>query len=374
MHDVLAGYAERGELPGFVALVSRRGEEHVLCVGYKRDTIFRIASMTKPVVAVAACILVEEGVIRLDDPIDELVPELANLKVLRTLDAAITDTVPANRSITIRDLLTFTLGTGFIFAEAGTYPIQDALADSPLNDRRKLTPDEYLRALSQFPLMRQPGAAWLYNTGSEILAILVGRASGLSFGEFLKQRIFKPLEMKDTGFWVPKAKVRRLPTAYMPSSDGLKVEDDAQGGAYVSPPALESGGGGLVGTVDDFHAFARMLLRHGAVDSTRILARPTVEAMTTDQLSPAQKAASPWNATYWENHGWGWGVGVVTRRFEGSSTPGQYGWNGGYGTTWRSDPREDLIAILMTQVGMTGPEGPAIFRDFRTLAYAAIDD
>jgi CubicO group peptidase (beta-lactamase class C family) len=150
--------------------------------------------------------------------------------------------------------------------------------------------------------------------------------------------------------------------------------EDERHGSFSRPPALESGGGGLVGTVDDFLAVATMLLNNGALGRTRILARPTVEAMTSDQLTEAQKAHSPWNAAYWRSHGWGWGVGVVTRRFETGSTPGQYGWNGGYGTTWRSDPREGMIAVLMTQVGMTGPEEPAVFRDFRTLAYAAIDD
>lgn len=376
MHEVLAGYVERGELPGYVALVSRRGEVHVDCAGYERDTIFRIASMSKPVAAAAACILVEEARLRLDDPVDELLPELAHPKVLQSLDSPIDDTVPAKRHITVRDLLEFTLGMGVVFAMPGAYPIQDAIDKAGIHagERRDRPVEDYLHALSALPLVHQPGDAWMYNVGSDLVGILVARASRQSFGEFLAERIFEPLGMRDTAFWVPESRVDRLPKAYTPTEEGLKLEDEGRGGQFSRPPKFESGAGGLVGTVDDWLAFAHMLMNGGTLGSTRILARPTVETMTSDRLTAEQKARSPWSAGYWENHGWGWGVGVVTHRFETSSTPGQYGWDGGFGSTWRSDPGEDLVAILMTQVGMTSPAGPPVFHDFLTLAYAALGD
>ncbi len=375
MHDALAPLVERGELPGFVTLVERRGEVHVDCVGYSRDTIFRIASMSKPIVAAAACILIEEGRLHLDDSVEQLLPELAALRVLRSIDSEVDDTVPKIRPITLRHLLAFTLGAGMIFAEKGTYPIQKAMEGSDLSNRRKLTPDQYMRALAELPLVHQPGEAWLYNTGSEVLGILIGRATRMSLGDFMRERLFQPLGMKDSGFWVPAAKIDRLPTAYA-KPGGPETEDKGKGGSFSRPPALESGGGGLVATVDDFHVFARMLLNGGVMGAERILSRPTIEAMTSDQLTPSQKANSPWNAGAWDNESWGWGVGVVTRRSETNTTPGAYGWRGGYGTAWRSDPSEDMVAILMTQVvGMTaGPDSLPVPRDFFSLAYAAIDD
>jgi CubicO group peptidase (beta-lactamase class C family) len=377
MHDVLSRYVERGELPGYVALVSRHGAVHLDCAGYRRDAIFRLASMSKPVAAVAALILVEEGMIALEDRVDRFLPELAGLRVLRSISSPVEDTVPASRPITIRDLLTFTMGTGMVLAAPGTYPIQEAIQSSgfEVGLGRKPEAGEFLRRLTSFPLVHQPGEAWMYNTGSDVLGILISRATGRSFGEFLAERIFDPLGMRDSGFWVPPAKIDRLPTAYTPGekSGELAVQDDSAGGLFSRPPYLESGAGGLVATIDDFLLFARMLLDHGAGPRGRILARPTVEAMIADQLSEEVKARSTWHLGWLPIDSWGFGVGVVTRRYDGTASPGAYGWNGGFGTTWRSDPKKDMIAILMAQVGGTS-EAPRVFRDFITLAYAAIDD
>jgi CubicO group peptidase (beta-lactamase class C family) len=377
MHDVLHGYVERGELPGFVTLVSRRGEVHLDCDGYERDTIFRIASMTKPITAAAAMILVEQGVINLDDRVGNLLPELAEPRVLRAIDAALDDTVAPNRPITVRDLLTFTLGTGLVFAEPGTYPIQKALERNglALGLGEKPAADEFMRRLGSIPLAHQPGEVWMYNTGSDVLGILVERAAGRSLGEVMRERIFEPLGMRDAGFSVPADRISRLPVAYVPDpSGGLKVEDGAGADSKFSrPPALESGAGGLVATVDDFLLFAQMLLDGGAGRAGRILARSTVEAMTADQLPADVKARSPWTPGWFETHSWGFGVGVVTGRTDSASKPGAYGWSGGYGTDWWNEPAEDMVAILMTQVGMTSPEGPGFYRDFRTLAYSALE-
>lgn len=207
-----------------------------------------------------------------------------------------------------------------------------------------------------------------------MLGILISRATGRSFGEVLTERVFDPLGMSGSGFWVKPDKIHRLPTAYVSGDrpDELKVEDDAAG-RFSRPPDLESGAGGLVATVDDFLLFTRMLLDRGAAPGGRILARPTVEAMTSDQLSDEVKARSYWHPGWLPIDSWGFGVGVVSRRHDGTASPGAYGWNGGFGTTWRSDPAEDMIVILMTQVSGSA-EIPRVFGDFMTLAYAAIDD
>jgi len=390
MHDVLAGYVDRREVPGLVSLVSRREDVHVDAIGTKalgggdpvrRDTIFRIASMTKPVTAVAALILVEEGRLRLDDPVDPLLPELAERRVLKSIDAQVGDTVPATRPLTARDLLTFLMGFGLVMARPGTYPIQAALeaaglAPGPPRPGQDPPPDEWMRRLGSLPLMYQPGERWLYNTGSDVLGVLIARAAGRPFDEFLRERIFEPLGMQDTGFSVPAAKIDRLATSYLTSwqTGALELYDEAVAGQWSRPPAFPSGAGGLVSTADDFLAFGQMLLNGGRLGSVRILSRPSVEAMTTDQLTPAQKSVSSLVPGYFDSHGWGFGVSIVTRRDEIASTPGKYGWDGGLGTSWSTDPAEQMVTILLTQAAWTSPSPPAVCRDFWTLAYSAIDD
>ena len=374
MHDALAAYVDRGEAPGIVTLVSRRGEVHVDCIGYPRDTIFRMASMTKPVTAAAVMILVEDGAIRLDDPVGSLLPELAEPRVLRAIDAALDDTVPASRAVTVRDLLTFTLGTGVVIAPPGTYAIQRALEEAGFgaNFDPKPAANEYVRRLGTLPLVHQPGDVWMYNIGSDLLGILVERAAGRSFGEFLRQRIFDPLGMRDTGFTVPADRVARLPAAYVPDEGGgLKVEDGAGADSEFShAPALESGAGGLVSTIDDWFAFVSMLLNRGSHEGTRILSSPAVETMTVDHLTVEQKTRTPWIPGFFDTHGWGFGVGVVTRRYDITSTPGKYGWDGGYGTSWYNDPDEEMVTIAMTQLGVFPHP---VVRDFSTLAYSALE-
>ncbi len=375
-------------MPGIVALVSRRGETRVEAIGtqsfggtpMRRDTIFRIASMSKPVAAAAAMILVEEGKLRLDDPVDSLLPELARRRVLTELSSQLDDTVPAQRAITLRDLLTFTLGIGLVFATPGTYPIQNAMENLGLgpgypNPSGQTTPDEWMRRLGTLPLARQPGEGWMYNIGSDVLSVLIARASGVPLDEFLRVRMFEPLGMHDTGFWVPDAKIDRLATSYEidPALGSLTVTD-APDGSWSRPPAFPSGAGGLVSSAEDFLAFGQMMLNKGAHGGKRILSRPTVETMTMDHLTAEQKAVTPWLPEYFDTHGWGFGLSVVTRRYDIASTVGKYGWDGGLGTSWYSDPAEDITTILLTQVGWTSPIPPNVCRDFWTLAYAAIDD
>jgi CubicO group peptidase (beta-lactamase class C family) len=390
LHDVLAGYVERGEVPGMVALVCRRGETHVEALGMKalgssdpvqRDTIFRIASMTKPITAAAAMILVEECKLRLDDPVDGLLPELAERRVLKRLDGPLDDTEPAKRPITVRDLLTFRMGFGIVMAPPGTLPIQTAANDLRLGQGMPEpslppAPDEWVRRFGTLPLMHQPGEKWIYHTGSDVLGVLIARAAGQPFATFLQERIFEPLGMKDTAFSVPEWRLDRLATAYLTNvkTGALEIYDPARGGHWSRPPAFPSGGGGLVSTVDDYLAFGRMMLNQGQHGGRRILSRPAVETMTCDHLTPAQKAVSGLVPGDFDNIGWGFGVAVVTRRQDISAPIGTYGWNGGLGTSWRCDPSGDMVSILMTQASWTSPVPPRVSRDFWTTVYQAIDD
>ncbi|HEX2279532.1 MAG TPA: serine hydrolase domain-containing protein [Candidatus Tectomicrobia bacterium] len=388
MHDVMAGYVERGDVPGIITLLSRRGEVHVDAIGVKavggsdpirRDTIFRITSMTKPITAAAAMILVEECKLRLDEPVDRLLPELAGRKVLKRLDGPLDDTVPAKRPITVRDLLTFRLGLGMVTGAPAAYPIQKAVCElqvvgfGPPNPSTPHDPDEWVRRLATLPLMHQPGEKWMYNTGSYVLGVLIARASGQPLETFFHERIFAPLGMKDTGFSVPAAKLDRLASCYRinPDTGALEPHDGVDDSQWSRSPAFPDGGAGLVSTIDDYLAFGQMMLNKGKLGSERILSRLSVETMTTDQLTPEQKAVSDFVPGFWDNRGWGFGVSMITKRDAVASVPGRFGWDGGYGTSWASDPAEDMVAILMTQrLGFAS----ALYLDFWTSAYQAVDD
>lgn len=390
LHDVMTGYVERGEVPGLVTLVARRGEGHIDAIGamaagseepMRRDTIFRISSMTKPITAAAAMILVEECVLRLDEPVNRLLPELANRQVLTRPDADLDDTVPAHRPITVRDLLTFTMGLGIVAAQPGTVPIADALAELELGQGTPSpmtppAPDQWIGRLGSLPLMYQPGERWMYNTGSDVLGVLIERATGQPFETFLQERIFTPLGMTDTGFHVPLDHLGRFATSYVidPGSGAAVVYDEPATGQWSRLPSFPSGGGGLVSTAEDFLAFADMLREKGVSRGERILSRPTVEFMTADQLTPEQKAASGLVPGFFRVHGWGFGVAVVTERTEVAKSVGTYGWDGGMGTSWYNDPAEDLTMILMTQQAWASPIPPRLFQDFWTATYQAIAD
>ncbi len=385
MHDTMNGHVARGDLPGLVTLVCRRGEVHVDAIGHhavggskpmQRDTLFRIASMSKPITAVATMILIEEGRLRLDDPVDRFLPELANRRVLARIDAPIDETVPAQRPITTRDLLTFRFGMGFVLAPPSKYPIQKAIADAgllPGPDPSQMAPDDWMKQLGSLPLLHQPGEQWAYHTGSDVLGVLIARAADQPFPTFLQERIFAPLGMKDTAFHVPAEKLGRLPPSYAANAatGKLGMHDDPANSRWAKPPAFPSGGGGLISTVDDYLAFCQMLLDKGRYGRERVLARPSVELMTTDQLTPKQKAEA--SLFFGDSAGWGFGLSVVTRRTN-LFAPGRFGWDGGIGTSGYTDPSEELIGILMTQRMMDSPSPPEVFVDFWTSAYQAIDD
>jgi CubicO group peptidase (beta-lactamase class C family) len=390
MHEIMTGYVERGEVPGLITLISRRGDLYVDAIGAKaigssdpirRDTIFRISSMTKPVTAVAAMILVEDCKLRLDEPVDRLLPELANRRVLRRIDGPLDDTVPANRPITLRDLLTFCWGFGLIMAPPDAYPILKAANDlqigmGPPQPAVMPPPDEWVRRLGTLPLMCQPGERWMYHSGAEVLGVLIARAAGQPLDVFLCERIFEPLGMTDTGFSVPAEKLDRFATSYWTDFKTGKcaVYDEAEDGQWSRPPAFSSGGAGLVSTIDDFLAFGQMMLSKGKHGDERILSRSAVELMTTDQLTQLQKDNSIFVPGFFENRGWGFGLSVITRCQDVASTVGKFGWDGGLGTSWYSDLREEMVAILMTQRAWTSPKPPDLFVDFWTSVYQAIDD
>lgn len=382
MRAALRRHVDSGYTPGLVALVHQGGREHVEVLGtmafdgaapMTRDTIFRLASMTKPVTAVGVMILVEECRVRLDDPVDAWLPELRDRRVLRRIDGPLEDTVAAERPITLRDLLTFCSGHGEMIFDAPNSPLQQAMAKARLPLTEWIfdgSPDEFMRRVGTLPLAHQPGARWLYHMDAEILGVLTARVAGQSLGTFLRERIFEPLGMRDTGFFVPEAKLDRLPPCYCidPSTGQRVVLDEARGGQVSRAPAFESGAGGLVSTVDDMAAFGRMMLDCFGGRS-RILARPTVELMTMDQLTPAQKAASPFFPGFWARQGWGLGLGVTTARHDIADVPGSIGWDGAFGTAWQVDPTEGVVLVLMTQRRPDVLDMPALTRDFRTSAY-----
>jgi CubicO group peptidase (beta-lactamase class C family) len=387
MHQILSGYIDRKELPGLVALVSHHDDVHIETLGtlafnqsapMQTDTIFRIASLTKPVTAVAAMILIEECRLRLDEPIEPWIPELANRRVLKSLSSPLDDTVPAQRPITVRDLLTFRMGFGSVMAPPDTYPIQKLIreyqigGDGPPHPSQAPTADEWIRRLGSLPWIAQPGERWLYQVSADVLGVLISRVAGQSLGTFMRERIFDPLGMKDTAFYVPPEKIARLPASYFfnQATNKLELYDDPANSEWGSPPPSESAGGGLVSTLDDYFVFYRMLLNQGRHGQEQIVSRTAVELMTSDQVTPEQRVGA--ELFFGNFSSWGFVMSVDTRRDDLFHNPGRFGWTGGLGTTAYTDPAENMIGILFTQRLMDSPEPPKVYNDFWTLAYGAM--
>jgi CubicO group peptidase (beta-lactamase class C family) len=376
LDSVLSDHVERGDAGAVAWTVARHDEVFGGTAGSaERDTIFRISSMTKPVTAVAALTLVEDCRIRLDDPVDEWLPELSDRRVLARPEGPLEDTVPAARPIGLRDLLTFRSGMGFDFSAAGPQPVLEAAAElelgaGPPAPAGPPEPDEWMRRLGTLPLSRQPGERWLYHTSADVLGVLVARVAGRPLPDVLAERVFGPLGMADTGFHVPPAALDRFGACHFSGPD--RPVYDPPDGQWSRPPAFPGGGDGLVSTVDDFLAFATMLRGGGTYRGRRVLSRPTVEAMTTNHLTPDQLAAggpAPNGAL-----GWGFGLGVQVVRTGPARSVGSYGWDGGMGSSWANDPAEDLIGVILTDQAWASPTPPPLFQDFWTCAYAALDD
>lgn len=376
---VAASHVSDERLPGLVALVARAEQVHVRSVGsltvggppVRRDSLFRIASTTKPVLGAATLALVREALLGLDEPVHRLLPELASPRVLRRTDGPISETVPARRAITVRDLLTFTHGFGMdmeMFTAPDPWPVLTAVHQlsvplfGPPRPAEQPNPDTWINALGSLPLLAQPGQRWFYHTGAQVLGVLLARAAGTSLGEVLASRLFTPLGMSDTGFWT--AETERLATAYAWTGDGLEVWD-APGGQWSSPPAFEDGGGGLVSSVDDLLAFARMLLRGG----DPVLSPGAVRQMTRDQLTAQQKARDGKGFLDDGPRTWSFAQSVI---LDGPRA-GAFGWDGGLGTSWLVDPAQGLTVIVLTQRLFETPQPPRVHLDLQAAAYAALE-
>jgi CubicO group peptidase (beta-lactamase class C family) len=374
LREIAARHVGAADVPGLVALVAHGDEVHVEALGeltiggppVARDSLFRIASITKPITAAATLALVEEGLFGMDEPVDRLLPELADRRVLARPDGPLEETVPAARPITPRGLLTFTFGFGMaveMFTSPAPWPVAQADAElglatiNPPNRAVQPDTDTWIAGLGSLPLIAQPGERWLYNTGASVLGVLAARAAGTSFGDVLRTRLFEPLGMRDTAFWTSDPE--RLATAYRPTPDGLIVWDEPAG-RWSRPPAFEDGAARLVSTVDDLHAFARMLLGRGQ----SVLSPESRRAMTSDQLTAAQKARGGLGPGFFDGRSWSFCQAV----YEG----GAFGWNGGYGSSWLVDPGHDLIVIVLTQREFESAEPPPLHREIQAAAYAAV--
>ncbi|WP_316181591.1 serine hydrolase domain-containing protein [Bradyrhizobium sp. SZCCHNRI1009] len=356
----LAEFVDRGELAGVVSLTSRGGEiVHAETIGWRdvesrspmrADTLFRIASMTKPITSVAALMLVEEGRIALADPISRWIPELADLPVLRDAAGPLDDTVPARRAITIEDLLTHRSGIAYAFFSEGPLKVayETALGDPAMN---RSTPDEWLAALGTLPLAYQPGDRFHYGHSTDVLGFLIGRVEGKPFRQVLQERIFAPLGMDDSDFWLPLAKRNRLASLYgYDETTGrlAKVEPVM----YDEPPAYTPGGGGLISSAPDYHRFARMLLGGGELGGVRLLRPATVELMRTNRLTDGQRQIPFAGMPLWQTSGFGLGLAIAEEAVGNPyacGAPGSMTWPGIFGTWWQADPVNDLIMIYLIQ-------------------------
>jgi CubicO group peptidase (beta-lactamase class C family) len=367
LQSLVQSFVDAGEAPGVVALVARGDDVDLAAAGsldlegsapMTPDAIFRVASITKPITAAAVLLLVDEGRLALDDPIARWLPELASPVVVRTPSSPVDDVVPAVRPITTRDLLTFRAGWGFPsdFSLPAVQPLFTDLHQGPPSADVP-PPDVWLAALARIPLLAQPGEAWLYNTCSDVLGVLVERVAGTPFPSFLAERIFEPLGMVDTGFWVPADKLDRFATYYRPAPDGSLQLADRPDGIWSRPPAFASGAGGLVSTAQDWYRFGRMLLDGGRP----LLSEESVRLMTTDHLTPEQRAAS---RLFLEGQGWGFGGSVDVEPTQPWEVPGRYGWVGGTGTAAHVIPSTETVTVMLTQREMTGPTPTATMREF----------
>ena len=368
LEDLLLAHVERGTIPGAVAVLGSRDLAPV-AVGVaeldgramREDAIMRIQSMTKPITAVAALRLVEAGRIALDQSLEEWLPEIAGRRVLTSPDAALEDTVPADRPITLRHLLTNGSGYGMALVPS---PLQQAMAANGTEagaDPPALGADEWLRRLSELPLAFQPGEGWRYHHSFGLLGILLARLTGRPLQEHLAEDLFSRLGMADTSLWVGEDKLDRLPATYRHGEQGLVETESAGGGFYAGPPPFDVSHGELVSTAHDLYHFARMLAHQGRVGGEQVVSADHVRQMCSDQVLAPHKTDDSFFPGFWTTTGWGFGVGVQIQGLH----RGRFGWSGGQGTTFFVDP-DGTIGILLTQVEM-GEQVFPLVEDFQAL-------
>jgi CubicO group peptidase (beta-lactamase class C family) len=390
-------YIAAGRFPGTQLMVFRRGKlVHSAVQGFadiergvavKDDTIFRIYSMTKPITSVAFMMLVEEGRVALDEPVHRYIPEWKNLGVFQAGLMPAFLTRPPSRPMQIVDLMRHTSGLTYGFQQRSN--VDAAYRELKIGEVEKAgTLQSMIADLAKIPLEFSPGEAWNYSVSTDVIGYLIGQISGMPFEQFLQERIFDPLEMKDTGFFVPSAKAHRLAACYSASPQGamtfhatdrkggLTLQDDPATSSFLSPPTFISGGGGLCSTAADYLTFCRALLNGGELGGVRLIGPKTLALMTSNHLPggrtlPELSRSLFSEATY---HGIGFGLGFsVTLDPAKTLLPGsagEYAWGGAATTSFWIDPAEELIAIFMTQV-LPSTATP-IRRELRAMIYAAI--
>jgi CubicO group peptidase (beta-lactamase class C family) len=379
------GFVASGALPGAEMAISSAAGEWVEAVGsagpggsampggepLQADAVVRISSMTKPLAAVLTHQLAADGLLALGSPITQWLPELADRRVVRRLDGPVDDTVPAEREVTVDDLLTMRLGFGFAF-EVDSCPVAElAMARGlgmgpPLPSAVQHTPDEWIAQFAALPLMEQPGQHWRYDLAYSVLGVLLARAAGKALPELMSERLLQPLGMVDTGFAVPEHARERLIPCFTSGDDGLVVFDGTSDSDWLEPPVFPHAGGGLVSTAVDYLRFGRLLLDGGGTqaaevdDATPLLSEAAVADLSADHLTEEQRSG-PSASIFLDGEGWGHGVQV---RLD-PALPRRYGWGGGLGTTWYNFPDHGVTAVLMTQ--HVPPLGEPILHFWKTL-------
>lgn len=378
-------YIEEGKLPGTLTLVSRKGKlAHLECQGYmdvedskplKRDTIFRIYSMSKPITSVALMMLYEDGHFLLDDPVSRFIPGFKDLKVYQADEKNNVRLKSTDREMTIKDLLTHT--SGLAYGVLNETPVDALYQEKKVMQSHDL--DEMITKLCDLPLIFTPGSQWSYSIATDVCGYLVQKISNTSFDEYLKEQIFEPLGMDDTAFSVPENKAHRLAANYERNpDDSMKLVDSPDSSRFLKPASLHAGGMGLVSTADDYLKFTQMLVNKGEYDGSRLLGRKTVELMTSNHLPNNGDLSSMgqpvFSETPYDGIGFGLGFSVMLDPAKASilGTPGEYAWGGAASTYFFIDPAEDMIVMLLTQL-MPSSAYP-IRRELRVLAYQSIID
>lgn len=365
--DILGNLVSGGVIAGGVAAVDDgQGGTDLGVAGAQsldgppmdRRTIFRIQSMTKAITAVAALRLIARGELALDDSVEPLLPELAERRVLRSPTAALDDTVPATRPITVRHLLTCTSGYGM---GVGDSPLGRAMDNSGVAAGPHpygMDGNEWLRRLGTLPLSHQPGEGWRYHHSFSILGLLLDRATAGNFGEHLRRDVLEPLGMVDTGYWVADGDSARLAAAYRLTENGLVEVEPVGAGSNSVDPGHVAWHEELVSTVDDYLAFARMLRDRGVVEDQQFLPPDLVRLMTSDQVPDAAKSPESFGPDFWLSNGWGYGVGIEND--ENGGVPRRFGWSGGQGTDFSVDPTSGRITVMLTQTELGPSTFPAV--------------